>query len=79
MFTPQPGWWRFVGKLLLAVTVMALVLLMVMHFMPAWADDGMLLRLLRLGLLVGAGVLAYFGSLLLLGFRLRDFARRAAV
>ncbi len=79
MFTPQPGWWRFVGKLLLAVTVMALVLLTVMNFMPAWADDGMLLRLLRLGLLVGAGVLAYFGSLLLLGFRLRDFARRAAV
>ena len=79
MFAPQPGWWRFICKLLLAVTVMALVLLMVMHFMPAWADDGMLLRLLRLGLLVGAGVLAYFGSLLLLGFRLRDFARRAAV
>ena len=79
MFIPQPGWWMFVGKLLLAVTVMTLVLLTVMHFMPAWAADGMLLRLLRLAGLVGAGVLAYFGSLLVLGFRLRDFARRAAV
>jgi putative peptidoglycan lipid II flippase len=79
MFRPQPGWLVFVGKLLLAVTVMSLVLLAIMHFMPAWAEDGMLLRLLRLGALVVAGVLAYFGSLLLLGFRLRDFARRSAV
>jgi len=55
---------------------MALVLLAVMHFMPDWAEDGMLLRLLRLGALVTAGLLAYFGCLLLLGFRLRDFARR---
>jgi putative peptidoglycan lipid II flippase len=37
----------------------------------------MLLRLLRLGMLVAAGAGAYFGILLLLGFRPRDFARRA--
>ena len=76
MFQPQPGWAIFLGKLTLSVTVMALVLLAVMHFMPAWSADGMLLRLLRLGALVLTGVLAYFGCLLLLGFRLRDFARR---
>lgn len=37
----------------------------------------MLERFLRLGLLVVAGVIAYFGMLLLLGFRLRDFNRKA--
>ncbi len=39
----------------------------------------MLERFLRLGLLVVAGLLAYFGMLALLGFRLRDFSRRAVL
>jgi putative peptidoglycan lipid II flippase len=39
----------------------------------------MLVRLLRLGALVAVGIAAYFGVLLLLGFRLRDFARRSVV
>ncbi|MNG26566.1 putative peptidoglycan biosynthesis protein MurJ [compost metagenome] len=56
--------------------VMLAVLLAIMHFMPAWADGNMLMRLLRLGVLVLGGVLAYFGMLLLMGFRLRDFSRR---
>jgi putative peptidoglycan lipid II flippase len=79
MFQPQPGWPVFLGKLLVAVTLMGLILLAIMHFMPDWAEDGMLLRLLRLGALVTAGAVAYFGCLLLLGFRMRDFARRAVV
>jgi putative peptidoglycan lipid II flippase len=37
----------------------------------------MLERLLRLGGLVAAGVVTYFSVLLLLGFRLKDFARKA--
>ncbi|MCY1557608.1 putative lipid II flippase MurJ [compost metagenome] len=56
---------------------MCAVLLGVMFLMPAWEQGGMAERLLRLGALVGAGVVAYFGMLALLGFRPRDFARRA--
>ena len=78
LFRPLPGWGLFLGKLLLAVLAMAAVLLLAMHFMPAWAEGNMLVRLLRLGGLVLLGLLSYFGMLLLLGFRLRDFARRAA-
>jgi putative peptidoglycan lipid II flippase len=48
-----------------------------MYLMPAWEQGGMTERLLRLGALVAAGVIAYFGTLVLLGFRPRDFARRA--
>ncbi|MGE8500115.1 MAG: murein biosynthesis integral membrane protein MurJ [Pseudomonas sp.] len=77
MFRPQAGWVPFLLKVSLAVGVMAAVLLAIMHFMPAWSDDGMLLRFLRLGALVVAGLVAYFGMLLVLGFRLRDFTRRA--
>jgi len=45
--------------------------------MPPWADGDMLMRFLRLGVLIVAGVLTYFGSLFLFGFRPRDFARKA--
>jgi putative peptidoglycan lipid II flippase len=37
------------------------------------------IRLVRLGALVVAGVVAYFGMLAILGFRLRDFSRRAVL
>ncbi|UTW06682.1 murein biosynthesis integral membrane protein MurJ [Pseudomonas benzenivorans] len=76
-FQPQPGWALFLGKLLLAVATMGGMLVLVMHFMPAWSEGNMLLRLLRLGGVVLVGLASYFGMLLLLGFRLRDFARRA--
>ncbi len=78
MFQPQPGWMIFLGKLLLAVLTMAAVLLAAMHHMPAWAEGDMLWRLSRLAAVVVAGLLSYFGMLLVLGFRLRDFARRSA-
>ncbi|CAD5109042.1 murein biosynthesis integral membrane protein MurJ [Zestomonas carbonaria] len=77
MYEPQPGWTKFLLKLLVAVAVMCAVLLGVMHLMPAWSTGGMPERLLRLGALVVAGVLAYFGSLAALGFRPRDFSRKA--
>ncbi|PHZ34550.1 hypothetical protein CS536_17600, partial [Yersinia kristensenii] len=44
--------------------------------MPAWDVGGMAYRLLRLSAVVIAGVIAYFAALALLGFKLRDFARR---
>ncbi|MFD3299717.1 murein biosynthesis integral membrane protein MurJ [Aquipseudomonas alcaligenes] len=77
IYLPQPGWAKFLAKLVLAVLVMVAVLLVLMHYMPAWEEGGMLLRLLRLGVLVAAGASAYFAVLALLGFRPRDFSRRA--
>lgn len=77
IYLPQPGWAKFLAKLVLAVLVMAAVLLALMYYMPAWEEGGMLLRLLRLGVLVAAGASAYFAVLALLGFRPRDFSRRA--
>lgn len=77
MFQPQAGWAPFAIKLLVAVGTMTAVLLGLMHFMPAWEQGAMLERFLRLGVLVVAGVVVYFGMLLLLGFRLRDFNRKS--
>lgn len=77
LFQPQPGWASFLVRLVLAVLAMSAALLAVMHFLPAWETGGMLQRFLRLGLVIGAGGLVYFSVLALLGFRLRDFSRRA--
>ena len=77
LYKPQPGWPSFLLKLLLGLGAMVAALLVVMQYLPAWSDGNMLMRFARLGVLVGAGVLAYFGVLALLGFRPRQFARRA--
>ncbi|KGS13638.1 membrane protein, partial [Pseudomonas coronafaciens] len=79
LFQPQPGWTKFLFKLVVAVAVMSAVLLGLMHWMPAWDEGQMLERFLRLGALVAAGVVTYFAMLLLLGFRLKDFARKAVM
>ncbi|QTN44336.1 murein biosynthesis integral membrane protein MurJ [Ectopseudomonas mendocina] len=77
IFRPLPGWGVFLFKLVVAVAVMVAVLLGLLQVMPAWAEGEMFVRLVRLGALVLAGLVAYFGMLLILGFRPRDFARRA--
>lgn len=77
LFQPQPGWARFLFKLILAVSLMSAVLLLGMHYMPAWEEGGMLERFLRLGALIGAGVVTYFGCLFACGLRPRQFARNA--
>ncbi|CCJ79771.1 Proposed peptidoglycan lipid II flippase MurJ [Cronobacter dublinensis 1210] len=76
IFQPQPGWGAFLTRLIIAVLVMSAALLGVMQLMPDWAQGTMPLRLLRLAGVVAAGVVAYFATLTLLGFRVRDFARR---
>ncbi|AHM73674.2 murein biosynthesis integral membrane protein MurJ [Yersinia hibernica] len=76
IFQPQPGWAIFLTKLVIGVVVMSVVLLGILWVMPAWDVGGMAYRLLRLAGVVVAGVIAYFAALSLLGFKLRDFARR---
>jgi len=58
---------------------MAAALWLTMQQLPLWAGSGMFWRLLRLAGLVAVGLLAYFGVLAALGFRVRDFARRSAL
>jgi len=76
IFTPQPGWSRFLLRLVIAVVVMAAALVGMLYVMPDWATGTMPYRLLRLMIVVGAGVVAYFTTLALLGFKVKEFARR---
>ena len=77
-YTPAPGWASFWLKILVALAVMALVLYLGSGFAGDWLQAGTATRILNLGWIVLAGAGAYFGTLFALGFRLRDFARRAA-
>ena len=78
VYHPQPGWTAFSLKLLAALVVMGGALWLASGGDAAWLAWPLPERLIRLGVLVGLGVIAYFATLWVLGFRLSDFKRRAA-
>jgi putative peptidoglycan lipid II flippase len=77
-YAPQPGWGPYLFKLALAVYAMAAVLWLTADAAAVWLAADALSRVARLACLVVLGAVAYFAALWLLGFRLRDFSRRAA-
>jgi putative peptidoglycan lipid II flippase len=79
IYTPQPGWAKFFLKLAIGVAVMGAVA----WFGQAQFDWAAMKATpgLRIGALLGiivASAVTYFAMLALLGFRPRDFRRRAA-
>jgi putative peptidoglycan lipid II flippase len=78
IYTPQPGWPVFYGKLAIAMLAMGITLWFATGDAADWLRWGLLERLLRLAIIVGIGAAVYFATLWITGFRLRDFKRRAA-
>jgi len=78
IFTPQPGWSSFLLRLVIAVLVMAAALVGMLYVMPDWSLGTMPYRLLRLMAVVVVGVVAYSPPLAVLGFKVKEFARRTA-
>jgi putative peptidoglycan lipid II flippase len=78
IYQPQPGWGVFMLKLALAVYVMGAVLWLMSGQATDWLAAGAFKRVAWLMLLVVVGAGAYFTTLWLSGFRLRDFNRRGA-
>ena len=78
IFTPQAGWPPFLGKLGIALAALGGVLWFGVGEEGAWLLYSSSERLWRLTLVVGLGVGSYFATLALLGFRMKDFKRRAA-
>jgi putative peptidoglycan lipid II flippase len=75
-YLPQPGWKIFGLRLIAALAVMGTVLWLGMGGEVNWIGAPPLERVLRLAALVAGGGAAYFGTLWLLGFRLRDFTKK---
>jgi putative peptidoglycan lipid II flippase len=78
IYQPQPGWTGYFLRVLGAVSLMVAMLFYAMGDTQWWLAAGFLDRILRLSLLVGGGIVLYFAALGLMGFRPRQFARRAA-
>lgn len=76
VYQPQPGWLTFFFKLLLALSVMGITLYFAMGDTNAWLNFGLIKRLLYISGLVALGGMSYFATLMLLGFRPRDYIRR---
>lgn len=75
-FHPQAGWLAFLLKLFVALLVMAAVLNFAMGDASAWLAFSLIKRLLYISGLVALGGVSYFATLMLLGFRPRDYIRR---
>ncbi len=78
IYTPQPGWWKFLAQVGSALLVMAGVLAWGMGPAEGWLHGRAWMRVAHLAGLVVAGAGAYFAVLFLLGLRPRDFVKRAA-
>ena len=78
IYQPQPGWRVFLAKLVLALAAMGAFLWFAMAGEARWFAYHFGERMLHLSGLVAGGVLIYFATLGLLGFRPADFKRRAA-
>lgn len=78
IYVPQVGWGTFLFKIAIALYAMGVLLWWLAGQDASWLAMTKTMQCLQLTGLVAAGVGIYFGCLLLLGFRLRDFSRRAA-
>ncbi len=77
-YQPQVGWFLFLTKLLVALCVMGAVLYWAMGDADAWLKFHLMRRLTYLSGLVALGAVSYFMTLMLLGFRPRDYIRRVS-
>lgn len=57
---------------------MAAALVGMLYIMPEWSQGTMPWRLLRLMAVVITGIAAYFATLAVMGFKVKEFARRTA-
>ena len=78
IYIPEPGWLRFLVKVGGAMFVLALVLWFGVGDEQYWLSNSGWMRIFRLLELVVSGVAAYFVTLWLVGFRLKDFAKRGS-
>jgi putative peptidoglycan lipid II flippase len=72
---PEPGWAAFLMKVAVALYLMGGALWYSMGSEASWFEIAAGARALKLTLVIVAGTVTYFGSLALMGFRLRDYSR----
>jgi putative peptidoglycan lipid II flippase len=74
---PQPEWLTFLLKIFVALYLLGVLLFFAAGDTSSWLRMGSAERCLRLAWVIAAGITVYFASLWMMGFRWRDFAKRA--
>ena len=77
IYQPEPGWAKFFTKVLIALLALGITLWFGMGSEKSWLTGSGWARILRLSALVTGGVVVYFAVLAALGFRPKDFSKRA--
>ena len=72
IYSPSFGWPSLLIRLILANAAMVVLLLFLAGNLTSWLHWSTFLRAIHLSEMIGLGVLVYFASLFLLGFRLKD-------
>jgi putative peptidoglycan lipid II flippase len=70
--TRQPGWAKHLSRLAIACVAMVAVLVAGLYVWPDWSEWSAWTRVVRLGVLIGAGGASFLVVLFALGFRMRD-------
>jgi len=76
IYRPEPGWGKYFARLFIALLALGLALWFGMGSEQHWLTIHGWGRIAHLTWLVLLGVVVYFAMLWLLGFRLKDFAKR---
>lgn len=77
LFTPQPEWLTFFIKLAVALYMMGGAIWWISGNDVDWLQMTTFIKCIKLGGVIAVGIIVYFASLFVMGFRLRDFAKRA--
>ncbi len=77
-YQPLPGWFGFVGRLLVALVALAAALYGLAGPEKFWLAADLWAKVGRLAWVITAGAAVYFAMLFVLGFRPADFSRREA-
>lgn len=72
VYQREPGWGRFLLRLLAACVAMVIALLIGLHFAPDFTQSGLMARVAWLGALVSGGAGVYAAAMFALGFRMRE-------
>ena len=75
VYMPGPGWRIFWFKLVFACLAMVALVFWLNEPTQSWFEWGMMQRIQHLALMVGAGIVVYFISLLVLGVNLKALLR----
>jgi putative peptidoglycan lipid II flippase len=76
VYEPEPGWAAFLVKLAVALYLMGGAIWYTMGTENSWFEIDTTRRVIKLAIVIVAGTVTYFGSLAMMGLRLRHFSRQ---